>query len=176
MWFIGIIGRSPLLFVFALVYTRVRLMRQTLQSNDFDCRILGQHHPRRYIQMYEAIMDGLEAIDGTVKLQMFSYLDFYWFMLEVMVGLSPLILSAVLADLVSMETKKMLVIALERRIACKNERDREEIQKLFLFLKRNPFQYSLWRVVPLNVRSLLSFFSFTVTTIIAILQIQSWNA
>ncbi|XP_030025602.2 uncharacterized protein LOC115444093 [Manduca sexta] len=106
---------------------------------------------------------------------MFSYLDFYWFMLEVMVGLSPLILSAVLADLVSMETQKMLVIALDRRIACKNERDREEIQKLFLFLKRNPFQYSLGRVVPLNVRSLLSYLSFTVTTIIAILQIRTWT-
>ncbi|KAG6460800.1 hypothetical protein O3G_MSEX012222 [Manduca sexta] len=119
MSFIGIIGRSSVLFVFALLYSRVRLMRQTLESNDFDCRILGKHHPRRYIQMYEAIMDGLEACDGT--------------------------------------------------------QDREEIPKLFLFLKRNLFQYSLWRVVPLNVRSLLSFYSFTVTTIIAILQIQSWN-
>ncbi|KAG6460796.1 hypothetical protein O3G_MSEX012226 [Manduca sexta] len=135
VWIIYIIGRSPVLFVFALLYSRVRLMRQTLESNDFDCRILGKHHPRRYIQMYEAIMDGLEACDGTVKLQTNIY----------------------------------------RRFFCTDERDREEIQKLFLFLKRNPFQYSLWRVVPLKVRSLLSFFSFTVTTIIAILQIQSWN-
>ncbi|XP_037295307.1 uncharacterized protein LOC119189511 [Manduca sexta] len=174
VWIIYIIG-TPVLFVFALLYSRVRLMRQTLESNDFDCRILGKHHPRRYIQMYEAIMDGLEACDGTVKLQIFNYLDIIWFILEFITGCSPLVLAAVLADLVTMETQKMLVIALDRRIACKNERDREEIQKLFLFLKRNPFQYSLGRVVPLNVRSLLSFFSFTVTTIIAILQIQSWN-
>ncbi|KAG6450994.1 hypothetical protein O3G_MSEX006850 [Manduca sexta] len=133
MWFSMIIGRSPLLFVFVLVYTRVRVMRQTLQSNDFDCRILGQHHPRRYIQMYEAIMDGLEAIDGTVKLQVTDILHI-----------------------------------------C-STRDREEIQKLFLFLKRNPFEYSLWRVVPLNVCSLLSYLSFTVTTVIAILQIRTWT-
>ncbi|KAG6450997.1 hypothetical protein O3G_MSEX006844, partial [Manduca sexta] len=55
---------------------------------------------------------------------------------------------------------------------CVVERDREEIQKLFQFLKNNPFQYNMWRVVPLNVRSLLSVLSFTLTTSIAILQIQ----
>ncbi|KAG6450993.1 hypothetical protein O3G_MSEX006846 [Manduca sexta] len=138
VWFINIIGRSPLLFVFVLLYTRVRLMRQTLESNDFDCRILGLHHPRRYIQMYEAIMDGLEASNTDLKLEV--------------IDISP-------------------IHGTKARIY----RDREEIQKLFLFLKRNPFEYSLWRVVPLNVCSLLSFFSFTVTTIIAILQIQTWN-
>ncbi|KAG6450996.1 hypothetical protein O3G_MSEX006865 [Manduca sexta] len=145
-WFIGIIGRSPLLFVFALLYTRVRLMRQTLENNDFECRILGKHHPRRYIQMYEAIMDGLEASDGTMKLQVTVTRYFNW-----------------------------LYIYFRRLIFCIDERDREEIQKLFLYLKRNPFEYSVWGVVPLNVRSLLSFFSFIITTIIAILQIQTWT-
>ncbi|KAG6462241.1 hypothetical protein O3G_MSEX013130, partial [Manduca sexta] len=69
MWLVVLIGRSPLLFVFALLYTRVRLMRQTLENNDFDCRIQGKNHPRRYIQMYEAIIDRLEANNETVKLQ-----------------------------------------------------------------------------------------------------------
>ncbi|KAG6450988.1 hypothetical protein O3G_MSEX006864, partial [Manduca sexta] len=65
-WICIIMGRLPGLFVFALLYSRVRLMRLKLENNDFDCRTLGQHHPRRYIQMYEAIMDRLEATDGAV--------------------------------------------------------------------------------------------------------------
>ncbi|KAG6460798.1 hypothetical protein O3G_MSEX012221 [Manduca sexta] len=133
MWVTIVIGRSPLILVFALLYSRVRLMRQILESNDFDCRNQGKHHPLRYVQMFEAIMDRFEASD-----------KYY----------------------IHMFISRLTI----------DERDREVIQKLFLFLKRNPFEYSLWRVVPLNVRSLLSFFSFTVTTIIAILQIQSWNA
>ncbi|KAG6462240.1 hypothetical protein O3G_MSEX013132 [Manduca sexta] len=123
-WYVIIIGRSPSLFVFALLYTRVRLMRQTLENNDFDCRNQGKNHPRRYMQMYEAIMDGLKEYEGPKKLQ----------------------------------------------------RDHEEIQKLFQFLESNTLEYCVWRVLPLNLRSLLSFLSFTITNSIAILQIQDWAA
>ncbi|KAG6460797.1 hypothetical protein O3G_MSEX012230, partial [Manduca sexta] len=140
MWLVVLLGRSPLLFMFALLYTRVRLMRQTLENNNFDCRNLGKHHPRWYIQMYETIIDMLEEDNDTVKLQYYFYMY------------------------------------IRRLDLCVDERDREEIQKLFLFLKRNPFEYSLWRVVPLNVRSLLSLLSFTVTTSIAIMQIHGWIA
>ncbi|KAG6450987.1 hypothetical protein O3G_MSEX006869 [Manduca sexta] len=59
---------------------------------------------------------------------------------------------------------------------CLDERDRAEIQKLYQYLKSNPFRYVVWGAVPLNVHCILSFTSSCITTIIAILQINDWVA
>ncbi|KAG6460799.1 hypothetical protein O3G_MSEX012227 [Manduca sexta] len=134
MWFTMLLGRSPLLFVFALLYSRVRVMRQTLESNDFDCRILSKHHPRQYIQTYEAIMDRLDENTNSMKLQV-----------------------------------------LHRYDLCPDERDRVEIQKLSQMMRSRPINFTLCGVVSLNVRSVFSFISFTLTTFIAILQTKQWS-
>nr|XP_012544268.2 uncharacterized protein LOC105841364 [Bombyx mori] len=85
------------------------------------------------------------------------------------------VVSSILFDLINVDLQRIKILIVEKRMKTKNTKHRIEVEKLFQFVKSQTIECTLWRVLSLNVRNILSFVSFAVTTIIAVLQIKNNN-
>ncbi|XP_028026073.1 uncharacterized protein LOC114239849 [Bombyx mandarina] len=202
LWIGLLLARLSLPVIYGLLYFRLRVLRMTLESKGFSNSPQNRFTPKKYITIYEKIMEDLFKMDYPLKYvfiifligsvpkllqnswQFLNSLKNYGpeiskileFTLECLHSYIVIILPIVVAlDLSEDEIKKMKIITLNKRLACLNERQKMEIQQLFLLLKNNSLRYNLWRVVPVNLKSVLIFLSFGVTNAIAIMQAKNLN-
>ncbi|CAH0598249.1 unnamed protein product [Chrysodeixis includens] len=79
-------------------------------------------------------------------------------------------------DLTADNIKMIKILCIEKRVLCGNERQRNELNNLLVYLEHCPLRYTVWRAFPLGSYLLLSCFSFCVVNVIAVLQIKGYYA
>ncbi|XP_062527925.1 uncharacterized protein LOC134200024 [Bombyx mori] len=199
LWLASHMGRLVFILVYGILFCRMRTIRIIFENRGFQNTPQNRLTPKRYILMYEAVLNSIESVDFPVKFLIFTFIccfapklvvslfeimeemkkgelsltTFIWFLVELSPSYLFLLLSAIALDLVSEDVQELLSITIDRRLNCKNEKERSEIQEFFQYLRNNPFNYTLWQVVSLNLRTLLVATSFSIANVIAIMQIKN---
>ncbi|XP_075985850.1 uncharacterized protein LOC142982980 [Anticarsia gemmatalis] len=81
-----------------------------------------------------------------------------------------IIFSMILLDLLQDNLKKIKSLIILKCLEC--EREREDLQLFIDVMEQRPLQFTLWRIIPISMIVFLSFVSFCVIHIMAVIQIR----
>ncbi|XP_075985845.1 uncharacterized protein LOC142982974 [Anticarsia gemmatalis] len=137
--------------IFYLLYLRVRIFKNTLLSQGFDNAPVKKYSPRKYMQMYEAILDFIEDTDYPVKCMQCLCL---------------------VCSMPRLVTECFQAVTELKENLSSDERERSELQLVLRIMKQRPLQYTLWRAIPFTLRVICSFVSFLIINVMAVVQIR----
>ncbi|XP_047036778.1 uncharacterized protein LOC124642416 isoform X1 [Helicoverpa zea] len=193
-------GRFTIILIVGLMYCRMKIIKDNMEMVGNDLR--NRFAARKFTQMYQSFVCSLQRIDVPLKVsvtgiiigsamrittQLFKDLnnikengiDNLEINAVIVYFVDPamfLVISAVILDITTEYFSDFKLKCIEKKILCDNERERCEYEYVLLLLENKPFQFNIFRAVPLSVASIISFISFVVINIIAILQIKGFYA
>ncbi|XP_075985849.1 uncharacterized protein LOC142982978 [Anticarsia gemmatalis] len=70
----SILGNVETVVIFLLLYLRVKILKHTVKDRGFD-DVSPQYSPKKYVEMYEELVDALDDIILPLKWKSFSFTD-----------------------------------------------------------------------------------------------------
>ncbi|XP_047036780.1 uncharacterized protein LOC124642416 isoform X2 [Helicoverpa zea] len=167
-------GRFTIILIVGLMYCRMKIIKDNMEMVGNDLR--NRFAARKFTQMYQSFVCSLQRIDVPLKVSGIDNLEINAVIVYFVDPAMFLVISAVILDITTEYFSDFKLKCIEKKILCDNERERCEYEYVLLLLENKPFQFNIFRAVPLSVASIISFISFVVINIIAILQIKGFYA
>ncbi|XP_047036838.1 uncharacterized protein LOC124642454 [Helicoverpa zea] len=165
-----------------------------------DVVVLDKYSVKKYINMYQTLIDYAESIDMPVKLMivvilvcssarlildlyeviiLFKHHDFLEVIILALAGhlhepIFAVTLLSMVTDLIQDKLKNIKLKMIGQRNRTNDERLRFEIQQLLMLMDNRPLQFCIFPNLPMTLSLFLGFMSFATINIIAVLQIKSF--
>ncbi|CAF4841282.1 unnamed protein product [Pieris macdunnoughi] len=192
------ISNLPSVMIYEMLWSRMVFLRKWLNSKLIHGNLdEKQFCLRKFLHLYKTLLDNVTKVYNILAIQALLELVYYFvtlladvhsaIMLVISKGIWDIPLSILIISLINFlllligpvfleltlnEYEKLMSLISTELIHCKDEAYREQILTTLEYLEVRPPRYTIWRIISMDLKQVVSVFDLLVTYIIILLSFQ----